>query len=356
MNINFQNIKSKAVVNSLVENKGFLKPKNGWIVIPSLNKDPKNIERNYQILREISNANWCTSIKGKSFYLNDGDVHIYFENTHPKVAVFTNDKNDTVTEIVGEANNYKIPMDFYSIIAERFKGKKLGLIAKKEVETYKQYCEKVKKIREDIKSFIKNNDVVNIFKYFGIGIQKDGDGKYILEKYVQPSINYTLHTLGIDENKLLKDVKMIKGNAILKGSRLESLLGIAKIGGNADIRYSRVRELGGLGEIGGNGYLNNSDVETTGELRFVGGLLYLGNKIKSLGKLKSAGSLYLNNSPVKSLGEVENIQKELCLYDSELINLGKLKTAGCICINKNTKLDKRLLDSVAITDKIYEIE
>ena len=97
----------------------------------------------------------------------------------------------------------------------------------------------IDKIKADLKDAIKNSDTKTIYNYFGIDVEEDKDGYLTISKYKQPSYDYTFEDLGIDENKLFKKVKQIKGDANFYKSQITDLENLESIGGDAKFEKFR---------------------------------------------------------------------------------------------------------------------
>jgi len=80
---------------------------NHWVIIPSKQKDPQNYETNIEKLETLSHKSWCLKSYCADLYLKNGDIHIYYENGEPKLAIRF--YKNTVVEIQGEKNDGKIP-------------------------------------------------------------------------------------------------------------------------------------------------------------------------------------------------------------------------------------------------------
>ena len=205
-----------------------------WVIIPSKEHDPENFEANVEKLKTLSYKTWCTKSNNAEPYLAEGDFHVYLENGKPKLGVrFVGDE---IQEIQGERNNNRIPIDYLDVMQNHISENNLKLTndAKDEIKSAERTRKKITKIKKDLKDAIENNDVKTIYKYFGIEVEEDKDGYLTISKYEQPSDDYTFQDLGIDENKLFKKVKTIKGNADFKNSQVTNLENLEVIGGNAD--------------------------------------------------------------------------------------------------------------------------
>ena len=91
----------------------------GWVKILPKKLDSENYERNVELLKILSNKNWCTKrgIQAKS-HLEKEEMHIYLEKGCPKLGVRI-DSNE-VREIQGEKNNSVIPINYLNELKRYF--------------------------------------------------------------------------------------------------------------------------------------------------------------------------------------------------------------------------------------------
>ena len=87
-------------------------------------------------------------------------------------------------------------------------------------------------------------------------------GFLIISKYCQPDKGYTFEDIEVDEKELIKNVKIIEGDAFFNDSTLASLGNIQKIGGLAYFDNSRITNLGNLQTSMGDANFVNSKIKT----------------------------------------------------------------------------------------------
>ena len=349
----------------------------GWIVIPSKINDPENFEKNVDKLKTLSHNSWCTKSFNAEPYLSKGDFHIYLENGQPKLGVrFVGDE---VGEIQGEKNNGRIPPMYFDTLKLHQKecNFKLNSFATEQFENAEAAKIELQKLKQEIGSAIELktiDDVIKILDYAGIKAVKKDEG-IVISHFVQPDVNYSrfdFASLGIDENKLLKDVveikgradftaclatdlpklKSIGGSAIFENSNIKQADALESIGGNLNIRKSSLKSMKNLTFIGGNadfyGCANFTSLENLktiggnadfcyseiidlGQLEEIGGdaHFYGNSKITNLCKLKSIGGLAnFSKSNIRSLDNLEEIGGDACFQNSEVKDLGNLKKIG----------------------------
>ena len=132
-------------------------------------------------------------------------------------------------------------------------------------------------------------DTEKILNTCNIKTKKDKDGKLIIAEYKQPNAG-DFEVLGINEDRLFKDIKIIEGDADFLGSEITDLGILEKIGGNADFFFLGIKSLGNLKTICGNASFSTDDVLDLSNLEVIeGDALFWGEKIENLGKLHTIG-------------------------------------------------------------------
>ena len=96
--------------------------KSKWVIIKSQEKDPKNYVENLEKLEMLSHRSWCLKSYMADQYLKQGNVHIYYENGEPKLAIRF--YKNTIVEIQGEKNNGVIPDEYVEILDSHIKKNK----------------------------------------------------------------------------------------------------------------------------------------------------------------------------------------------------------------------------------------
>ena len=310
-------------VNTLDENL------NGWIIIPSQKHDEKNFSANVEKLKALSHKNWCTKSFNAEPYLSEGDFHVYMENGQPKLGVrFVGDE---IQEIQGEKNNSRIPLKYGDITKEHIKKCKLTYKAQNELEKLEDTKAEIERILPNIFTKIKNGSTQEILEELGIKCKKDTDGRLIISHYkAKYNDKYSYSDLGINENKLFKEIKAIEGDADFKYSQITSLGNLLTIGGHAIFEDSQITNLGNLLTIGGDAYFSFSQVTDLGKLQTIGGNADFENsQVTNFGNLQTIGG-YANfyNSQITDLGNLQTIGGNAYFRESKITSLGKLQTIG----------------------------
>lgn len=104
-----------------------------WIVLPSKKHDSKNFEQNVARLKILSQNSWCTKTYKAEPYLAQGDFHIFVDKGVTKIGICFED--NTIKEIQGRKNDWRIPEEYAENILEHIKGYKLSDKAKLELDT-----------------------------------------------------------------------------------------------------------------------------------------------------------------------------------------------------------------------------
>ena len=262
--------------------------------------------------------------------MTEGDFHVYLENGKPKLGVRFD--KDVIQEIQGEKNDKEIPLKYLSIAQEHVKDSKLSHSTEEEFE---RAYDKIKAIN-DFKTELSKQGIdyktcstEQLLNATGIKTERNEEGKLILDCYKQPD-KFTFEDIGINENRLLKDVVEIKGDANFKNSSVTSLGDLRNIGGNANFSYSKIKSLDNLENIGRDIILSYSDVKSLGKLRNVGGSAdFTHSVITSLDNLENIeGDISLAYSDVKSLGKLRNVGGNANFSYSEVTSLGDLENIG----------------------------
>lgn len=171
-------------------------------------------------------------------------------------------------------------------------------------------------IKELKKVASNNSSPEEIFKLSGINTKKDKKGFLTISEYRQPIEDFlTYKELGINEEKLIENVKHIKGDADFYDSELKDLKNVESIGGDAWFGCSKLKSLGKLKNIGGSADFMGTEIEELGKLTTIGGnATFCNSSIKSVGNLKRiGGDVDIDkDEPIKGF---ENVKIKGKIYD-----------------------------------------
>ena len=334
--------------------------KTGWVIIPSKIRSPENFKKNTELLKVLSHHNWCTNMYYADPYLEKGDFHIYLDKGNPVLGIRFSE--DTAKEIQGELNNSKIPIKYANIAKEHLKNYQLAFKIEMELEDVEVSIQKFKDFKSQFPKGIDKASEKEILEAFNMKVEEDKSGMltvkgdYRIPIYRGPY--FTLADLGINENRLLKKIKKIEGDANFEDSKLTSLENLEYIGGNVRFNNSEITNLGKLKEIRGNADFRNAKIENLENLKVIGKDAYFGHSdISSLGNLEYIGggadfkySKLLNNlgnlkyigenadfsySEITSLKNLEYIGGSVNFNNSKINDMGELKNVG-----RNAYIDK----------------
>lgn len=209
-----------------------------WVKIPSIAHSPKDKDSSISMLETLSCRNWCTrsSIDKAKDALLDGDFYIYLkrgksELWEPLIGMTT--AHGKIDQIQGVENNNIITLSLVDEVEKFITDSKLkchsalideGPKARQAILISKT----LNKVLPDAKTHytfakaIKDNDTLSMFEFLGVKVKRLDDGLLEISNY-KPSCNVNLDSgisipysmFGLNEDDLLRDVRIISGNLIL---------------------------------------------------------------------------------------------------------------------------------------------
>lgn len=100
---------------------------------------------------------------------------------------------------------------------------------------------KNQKVKNIVKDAIKNCDVEILFEAVGLKAKRDLFGKYTVSGYGKGGgATHDFSELGVDENKLFKKIKRIKGTADFRESNVTDLGNLKQIDGDIFFYYDKL--------------------------------------------------------------------------------------------------------------------
>ncbi len=126
-------IYNKNLKNYALSELGITTTNSKWIILPSKEHDSENFSKNVTRLKILSQNSWCTKSYKAEPYLAKGDFHLLLDKGVTKIGICFD--NDTVKEIQGRKNDWKIPEEYAQNILEHINGFKLSNKAKAEINT-----------------------------------------------------------------------------------------------------------------------------------------------------------------------------------------------------------------------------
>ena len=332
-NVNFYKLyTSKLFQKTITEHNLDDIEQTGWAVIPSKENDPDNFDDNVKKLQTLSCKSWCTRSYNAKLYLTDGDFQIYFENGVPKLGMGFGENQ--ILSIQGEENDSRIPLKYLDAIKSYInkKGYKLSSFAKFQIDAAEKVRAEINQLENKLKQQgvdFKTCSTKQLFDVLGFKYKENKDGLLVLEKYSQPSEDYSFTDLGTDENILLKDVVEIEKDADFYRSDATNLGSIVRIKGNADFNNSKIVNLANLEAIEGSANFSCCAVTSLKKLQTIGGNAEFGHsQISDLGNLKYIGkdAEFTNARKITSLNHLQVVGGNLILRSSNVEDLGELKT------------------------------
>ena len=317
-----------------------------WIVIPSKTHDFANFDKNVGRLKSLSYKNWSTYSFQAENYLARGDFHIYLENGQPKIGLrLIGNKVDVKVS----ANNKTIKIIDNGIgmtdgeVEEYINQNQFDLSkdTREELIEADKIKQKMAKIKEYLKPEIENNDVKSILKYFNIDVKEDDEGFLILSKYEQPSSDFTFANLGIDENKLLENVKYINGNADLRNSQVNSLPNLMLVKGALNIANSKIVSMPNLTYVGLFANFADSKIKEVPKLKSVGhDIILIDSQVKSIPNLEVIGrDADFDEVKIEDLPKLKKIGRNANFGKSKIKSLPKLESIGCSADFEETSIE-----------------
>ena len=177
--------------NILMEKGVSDEAKSVWVRIPSIKHDPKNKAKNISDVETLSYRNWCTrsSVDKAEDVLKDGDFYIYLErgkNDMWQPLIGMASFEDKISQIQGADNNNIIPLKQLPKVKEFIKSKKLK-------------CQS---------GIVDEGPRAN-----GTYEIKGYKPTYLADK--NKGITLPLNMMGVNEDKLLENVSVVRGDLIL---------------------------------------------------------------------------------------------------------------------------------------------
>ena len=204
----------------------------GWIKIPSQENDSENFIDNVNKLKALSHKSWCTKTYSAASHLAKGDFHIYFDQKKPTIGLRFDEGK--IQEIQGESNDGKIPTAYLYIVKDHIKNYKVTDKTASQLLEAENVQRIIKKFENNIGKTISEASAEDLFKAADMFEKRDeDDGGIILKFYSEPDNYISWNDIGVNEDKLLNEVKEIKGDAYFYKSNIKNLDNLERIGGDA---------------------------------------------------------------------------------------------------------------------------
>ena len=181
----------------------------------------------------------------------------------------------------------------------------------------KMHAEELSSLKSKVEG---KTETAEVFKALGIEAEKDDEGKLSISHYKQPGQTVTFKDLGYDEDKLMENVKEIKGDADFKKTSLTAIDSLEKVGGKVDISFTKVKSMKNLEEVGSTAQFNNSLIEELPKLKTVGAMAEMSNtKVKELPSLETVkGNLDLQNTPIEKMPALKSVKGDVNIINTKM--------------------------------------
>lgn len=222
--------------NILMEKGVSDEAKSVWVRIPSIKHDPKNKAKNISDVETLSYRNWCTrsSVDKAEDVLKDGDFYIYLErgkNDMWQPLIGMASFEDKISQIQGADNNNIIPLKQLPKVKEFIKSKKLkcqsGIVdegprANQQILISEKLSEQRPNLEKSFEKALKTDDIPMVFEYLDKPMKVLDNGTYEIKGYKptyladkNKGITLPLNMMGVNEDKLLENVSVVRGDLIL---------------------------------------------------------------------------------------------------------------------------------------------
>ena len=135
-------------------------------------------------------------------------------------------------------------------------------------------------VQEHFPKGVNNYSTQEILEAFGIEAHKNDNNLYeishwdkiIFKQHTPPHYGeLNFRDIGIDENKLLKEIEEIKGDANFNASKVTDFGELKRIGGNADFSFVQAETTGKIAYIGGDATFYCSNIRNLENLKTIEG-------------------------------------------------------------------------------------
>ncbi len=223
--------------------------KGTWYTVPQTDKSSPDFQTNVDKIKAFSDGtNWCIRTFNAEPYVQQGAMHFFVdENGLTQVCVRENAPGQ-VYEIQKRQQNCTRPIPYITVIKE--------YLDKHALKTQPGYLNDAlsakPKFDEQRKSFneaAQRGDYKYILEQIGITVTTRPDGTYEISHYDPNLGQYTINDLDFNENDLLSNVSVIKGDATFENSNATSLPNLKEVGGRFTFDGSKISDIRNLKKI-----------------------------------------------------------------------------------------------------------
>lgn len=229
--------------------------KGTWYTVPKTDSSSPDFKSNAAKIRAFSDGtNWCIRTWNAEPYVQRGAMHFFVdENGLTQICIREDGGAGSIYEIQKRQQNATIPVAYLDVIDSYIKEHDLKPQATCADRIAKAQEQKPKfdKLKAELTDMNNKKDYKGILKKMGIDVKTLPDGTFEISHYSSYIKEIALSDFGINENELLANVSIIKGNADFKDSNVTSLPNLRKVGGLLDFKYANISNIKNLKSITG---------------------------------------------------------------------------------------------------------
>lgn len=247
-----QQTKSKAINQFAKQDVSMDGIEGKWVTIPQSNKGEPDYDEHIAMVQALAEgSSWCLRFESAHSYLQGGNLHFFVDkNGNSQVAI--NETNGQITQIQKRYDqDSTVPIPYANVI-DTWKKENKYTGHESQIKTALSAKPEFDELKNKLDALQKAEDYLSIFKEFGINVSTAPDGTYIISKY-NPRITrqYTSFDLGVNENKLMKNVSQINSSINLNGSALTAMPQLKEIKGTLSFGDNKINDLRNLEKING---------------------------------------------------------------------------------------------------------
>ena len=229
--------------------------KGTWYTVPKTDSSSPDFKSNAAKIRAFSDGtNWCIRTWNAEPYVQRGAMHFFVdENGLTQICIREDGGAGSIYEIQKRQQNATIPVAYLDVIDSYIKEHDLKpqtTCADRIAKAQEQKPE-FDKLKAELTDMNNKKDYKGILKKMGIDVKTLPDGTFQISHYSSYIKEIALADFGINENELLANVSIIKGNADFKDSNVTSLPNLRKVGGLLDFKYANISNIKNLKSING---------------------------------------------------------------------------------------------------------
>ena len=229
--------------------------KGTWYTVPKTDSSSPDFKSNAAKIRAFSDGtNWCIRTWNAEPYVQRGAMHFFVdENGLTQICIREDGGAGSIYEIQKRQQNATIPVAYLDVIDSYIKEHDLKPQATCADRIAKAQEQKPKfdKLKAELTDMNNKKDYKGILKKMGIDVKTLPDGTFEISHYSSYIKEIALSDFGINENEVLANVSVIKGNADFKDSNVTTLPNLKEVGGVLDFKYANISNIKNLKSING---------------------------------------------------------------------------------------------------------